>query len=114
MTYGDRNIETTDWATVEPIAHEGEKGVAHWDTRLFGDIRVRIGDYSPGCLADHWCEKGQVLSCLEGELHTELKDGRVGGPSSWNELPDRRWLCRPTEVIPPTAPNCLLWINGSR
>uniref|UniRef100_Q01TJ4 Cupin 2, conserved barrel domain protein n=1 Tax=Solibacter usitatus (strain Ellin6076) TaxID=234267 RepID=Q01TJ4_SOLUE len=27
--------------------------------------------------ADHWCEKGHVLFCLEGELHTKLMDGRV-------------------------------------
>ena len=24
----------------------------------------------------HWCEKGHVLLCLEGELDTELVDGR--------------------------------------
>ena len=23
-----------------------------------------------------WCSKGHILSCLEGELHTELDDGR--------------------------------------
>jgi hypothetical protein len=70
-------FETTDWANVEPVAHPGETGVAHWRTRQFGDIRVRIVEYSPGYLADHWCEKGHILLCLEGELHTELKDGRV-------------------------------------
>jgi hypothetical protein len=70
-------FETTDWATVEPVARAGAQGVAHWRTRLFGDIRVRTVDYSPGYLADHWCEKGHVLLCLEGELYTELKDGRV-------------------------------------
>lgn len=51
--------------------------MAHWRTRHFGDIRVRIVEYSPGYLADHWCEKGHVILCLEGELQTELKDGRV-------------------------------------
>ena len=70
-------FQTTDWSTVEPTAHEGEEGVAHWRTQKFADIRVRIVDFSPGYLADHWCEKGHVLLCLEGELHTELKDGRV-------------------------------------
>jgi hypothetical protein len=59
------------------IAHAGEKGVANWRTRQFGDIRVRIVDHSPGYLADHWCEQGHVLLCLQGELHTQLKDGRV-------------------------------------
>jgi hypothetical protein len=70
-------FQTIDWAAVEPVAHDGAKGVAHWRTRQFGGIRVRMVEYSPGYLADHWCEKGHVLLCLEGELHTELKDGRV-------------------------------------
>jgi hypothetical protein len=70
-------FQATDWADVEPVAYAGEKGVAHWRTRQFGDIRVRIVDYSPDYLADHWCEKGHIILCLEGELHTELKDGRV-------------------------------------
>lgn len=69
-------FETTDWRDVEPTTHEGETGVAHWRTRHFGDIRVRLVDYSPGYSADHWCVKGHILFCLEGELHTELKDGR--------------------------------------
>ncbi len=77
MRIPDILFQTTDWAAVEPTTHAGENGVAHWRTRQFGDIRVRMVDYSPGYRADHWCEKGHVLLCLEGELHTELKDGRV-------------------------------------
>jgi quercetin dioxygenase-like cupin family protein len=34
-------------------------------------------EYSPGYLADHWCKKGHVLLVLEGELTTELSDGRT-------------------------------------
>lgn len=49
---------------------------AFWRTRNFGDIRVRMVAYTPGYLADHWCVKGHILFCLEGELHTELEDGR--------------------------------------
>lgn len=67
---------TTDWSAVEPTEHAGEAGKAIWRTRNFGDIRVRMVDYTPGYLADHWCEKGHILMCLEGELDTELKDGR--------------------------------------
>ena len=67
----------TDWVTVEPTRHDGETGFALWRTLQFGGIRVRIIEYSPGYLADHWCEKGHVLLCLEGELRTELADGRV-------------------------------------
>jgi quercetin dioxygenase-like cupin family protein len=33
-------------------------------------------EYSPGYLADHWCLKGHILLVLEGELETELEDGR--------------------------------------
>lgn len=66
----------TDWSTIEQSEHKGETGVAYWRTQNFGDIRVRMVEYSSGYLADHWCSKGHILLCLEGELHTELKDGR--------------------------------------
>jgi hypothetical protein len=67
---------TTDWSSVERIEHPGETGSAYWRTQLFGEIRVRTVDYSPGYVADHWCIKGHVLLCVAGELHTELADGR--------------------------------------
>ena len=67
---------TTDWSTIIPTEHKGESGVAYWRTCNFGSIRVRMVEYSPGYLADHWCSKGHILLCLEGELHTELEDGR--------------------------------------
>ncbi|MET1077932.1 MAG: DHCW motif cupin fold protein [Pseudomonas sp.] len=68
---------TTDWSSLEPVEHAGVTGVAQWRTRQFGPLRVRMIDYSPGYLADHWCVKGHILLCLEGELHTELEDGRT-------------------------------------
>jgi len=68
---------TTDWSQVEATMHAGESGEARWRTRHFGAIRVRMVDYSPGYVADHWCVKGHVLLCTAGELHTELKDGRT-------------------------------------
>ncbi|MBP6706038.1 MAG: DHCW motif cupin fold protein [Achromobacter sp.] len=67
---------TTDWNEVERTEHPGETGVAYWRTRKFDDVRVRMVEYSPGYLADHWCSKGHILFCLDGELHTELEDGR--------------------------------------
>jgi hypothetical protein len=70
-------FDTTDWSQVEQTEHKGERGVAYWRTRTFGGIRVRMVEYSAGYLADHWCTKGHVLLCMDGELHTELKDGRV-------------------------------------
>lgn len=67
---------TTDWSSVEKTVHRGTTGTAIWRTRQFGGIRVRRVEYSPGYLADHWCVKGHILLCLEGELRTELEDGR--------------------------------------
>jgi hypothetical protein len=66
----------TDWTDVAPTTHKGEVGVATWRTHQFGEIRVRMVEYSPGYVADHWCEKGHIILCVEGELNTELKDGR--------------------------------------
>lgn len=76
MKLSDIAFGTTDWSAVVGTEHAGETGVAHWRTRHFGSIRVRMVDYSPGYLADHWCVKGHILLCLAGELHTELADGR--------------------------------------
>lgn len=67
---------TTDWSQIERTEHKGVTGVAYWRTQSFGGIRVRMVEYTPGYLADHWCVKGHILLCLEGELHTELEDGR--------------------------------------
>lgn len=67
---------TTDWSAIEPTLHRGQEGTAYWRTCQFGAIRVRMVEYTPGYLADHWCSKGHILLCLAGELHTELRDGR--------------------------------------
>jgi quercetin dioxygenase-like cupin family protein len=66
----------TDWSQIAPTEHKGDTGVATWRTRHFDSLRVRLVEYSPGYLADHWCKKGHILLCLEGELHTQLADGR--------------------------------------
>ena len=76
MRLTDIPFGTTGWQDVERTEHRGETGTAFWRTRRFGDVRVRMVDYSPGYLADHWCTKGHVLLCLDGELETELADGR--------------------------------------
>jgi uncharacterized cupin superfamily protein len=67
---------TVDWNQVEATTHRGASGEARWRTRRFGDVRVRMLEYSAGYVADHWCSKGHFLLCLEGELDTELADGR--------------------------------------
>jgi quercetin dioxygenase-like cupin family protein len=69
-------FDTTDWSQLQPTEHSGEVGKAFWRTRHFGSIRVRMVEYTPGYVADHWCNKGHILLCIEGELETELEDGR--------------------------------------
>jgi hypothetical protein len=73
---------TIDWSKIAPTTHPGETGHATWRTLEKGNIRVRMVEYSPGYKADHWCSRGHVLLVLEGEMVTELQDGRrfVMGP----------------------------------
>jgi hypothetical protein len=66
----------SNWEEIAAVEHPGETGIAKWHTQQFDTIRVRLVEYSPGYMADHWCRKGHILFCLEGELHTELADGR--------------------------------------
>jgi quercetin dioxygenase-like cupin family protein len=76
MKMSDIPFGTTEWSQVAPSVHAGESGTAQWRTQQFGAMRVRMVEYSPGYVADHWCTKGHILLCLEGELQTELEDGR--------------------------------------
>ena len=76
MQITDLPFGTTDWTAIEPTEHPGDVGTARWRTCKFGPIRVRMVEYSPGYVADHWCEKGHILLCLMGDLETELSDGR--------------------------------------
>lgn len=75
MKIQDVPFGVTDWSGVERTEHPGETGTAWWRTRELGNIRVRMVEYSPGYLADHWCSRGHVLLVLEGKLVTELQDG---------------------------------------
>jgi len=68
---------TTDWSSIEPTEHKGITGSAFWRIQQFGNMRVRMVEYTPGYFADHWCKKGHILLCLEGILETELEDGRI-------------------------------------
>lgn len=76
MQISDIPFGTTNWSDIDRTEHKGETGMAYWRTCNFNNIRVRLVEYTPDYLADHWCSKGHILFCLEGELHTELEDGR--------------------------------------
>ena len=68
-------FQTIDWSKVPKTTHKGETGVAYWQTVQFQGLRIRIVEYSAGYIADHWCQKGHIVYCLEGEVVNELKDG---------------------------------------
>lgn len=68
-------FQTIDWTSIEKVEYHGTSGLAWWQTILFGDLRIRIVEYSGGYVADHWCQKGHVVYCLEGSFVSELKSG---------------------------------------
>ena len=55
----------------------GETGVSSWQTIQFAGLRIRIVEYSSGYLADHWCQKGHIVHCLEGAFTSELQNGKA-------------------------------------
>lgn len=64
------------WDALPATEHPGDTGTALWRTLHNGDVRMRVVEYSPGYLADHWCDRGHVIYVVAGELQTELQDGR--------------------------------------
>jgi hypothetical protein len=73
----DLNIpfQIIDWETIPKVEYPGETGIATWQTVQFPGLRIRIVEYSSGYLADHWCQKGHIVHCLEGEFISELQNG---------------------------------------
>lgn len=69
-------FQTIDWSLVPKTEYPGETGKAYWQTLQFGGLRIRIVEYSKDYLADHWCGKGHIVHCLEGEFISELIDGK--------------------------------------
>lgn len=74
----EKNIpfQTIDWSKIPKTEHKGETGIAYWQTRQFDGLRIRIVEYSAGYIADHWCQKGHIVHCLEGEVTNEQEDGK--------------------------------------
>ena len=71
----DIPFQTIDWSRVEKTEHEGDQGLATWQTIQLKGLRIRLVEYSKGYVADHWCRKGHVVHCLEGEFISELQNG---------------------------------------
>lgn len=69
-------FQTIDWSSIPETEHKGESGTAYWQTAQFPGLRIRKVEYAKGYLADHWCQKGHIVHCLEGEFVSELNDGK--------------------------------------
>jgi hypothetical protein len=61
-------FQNIDWERIEKTVHKGETGTAFWQTIQFDGLRVRKVTYTENYLADHWCQKGHIVHCLEGEF----------------------------------------------
>lgn len=72
---GNIQFQTINWELIEQSEHKGEAGTSFWKLLQFDDIRVRIVDLTAGYLADHWCQKGHIVYCLEGGFESELSTG---------------------------------------
>jgi len=70
-------FHTTDWNAIAVTEHAGESGIARWRTMEYEGFRIRLVEYSKGYKADHWCKAGHIVYCLEGEMTSELADGRI-------------------------------------
>ena len=73
----DKNIsfQTIDWTTIPKTEYKGETGTSYWQTVHFPGLRIRLVEYSKGYFADHWCQKGHIVHCLEGEFVSKLQNG---------------------------------------
>jgi len=75
MSLSNIEFKTINWSEIAKTIHPGETGGSTWQTLQFPGLRIRIIEYSAGYLADHWCQKGHIVHCLEGEFVSELESG---------------------------------------
>lgn len=71
----DIQFQAINWDTIQKTEHKGETGMSYWQTLQFGDLRIRMVEYTESYLADHWCQKGHIVHCLEGSFVSELQNG---------------------------------------
>ncbi len=68
-------FQTINWDDIPKTEHKGDVGVAYRKTKQLDGLRIRLVEYSEGYFADHWCKKGHIVHCLEGEFTSEMSDG---------------------------------------
>jgi len=68
-------FQTIDWSALDKTIHPGDNGFATWQTIQFPGLRIRLVEYSKGYIANHWCQKGHIVYCLEGSVNNKLETG---------------------------------------
>jgi len=68
-------FQTIDWSSISKTEYIGSEGTSYWKTFQLPGLRIRLIEYSSGYIADHWCQKGHIVHCLEGEFISESKSG---------------------------------------
>ena len=77
MKITDLPSSMTDWSAIPSSEHPGQSGTALVRSRQFGEIQLRIVEYSASYLGDHWCHKGHLTFVLSGQMVIEHEDGRI-------------------------------------
>jgi hypothetical protein len=88
----------TDWSTMTSSEHPGESGTATMRARQFGEIQLRLVEYSPSYVADHWCHKGHVIFVVAGQMSIEHEDG-----ITWNLTAGTSWHVADDDASPHRA-----------
>ena len=59
--------------------------------RQFGEIQIRLVQYSPAYIGDHWCHKGHLNFVVAGQVFIEHQDGTtwdLSAGTSWHVADD--------------------------
>jgi hypothetical protein len=64
-----------DWSAIQKTHTAGEQGTALSQIIQYPGLRIRMVEYAAGYLADHWCQKGHIVHCLEGVVVNEQENG---------------------------------------
>ncbi len=70
-------FQTINWEDIPKEEHPGESGTSYWKVKQYEGLRVRMVEYTAGYFANHWCQKGHIVHCLEGEFESELSNGEI-------------------------------------
>jgi mannose-6-phosphate isomerase class I len=69
------SFQIIDWNGLPTKINQGQTGKAFSQMVVYPGLRIRMVEYSAGYLADHWCQKGHLVYCIEGEVINEQENG---------------------------------------